>query len=279
MADLFTPRAAIERRITVARLVLSFFPLVALWLDPSEPQQYARFAGALLGAYVLYAIVTAGIAWASQAPIGRAWLIHSADVLVLSALLAAIDRPFYPLLPLLVYAFLSGSLRWQWQGTLWTGAALLAVCIAIGLYRLVATPALFELKVIVVRCVALVVIAFLTGRLGALEARTRRQMRQLATPPSVQATNTDAFVGPMLEWAGGVTGAARVLLVWEEPEEPWVELALWDGREHRRFRERPDAFDTLVAPEVNQHRLPPSAARVERRGLGGRVPKLERRAP
>ncbi len=251
MADLFTPRAAIERRITVARLFLSFFPLVALSLDPTEPQEYARFAGALLGAYLLYAIVTAGIARASQAPIGRAWLIHSVDMLVLSALLVVINRPFYPLLPLLVYAFLSGSLRWQWRGTLWTGIVLLAVCIAIGLYRMAESP-LFELKVLAVRCAAVVVIAILTGRLGALEARTRRQMRLLATPPSVQATNTDAFVGPMLAWAAGITRAPRVLLVWEESEEPWVEIALWDGQEHRRFRERPGAFDTLVAAELKE---------------------------
>lgn len=263
MGDVFTLRAAIERRITVARLVLSLFPLVALWLEPSEPQEYARFAVALLGVYVLYAIITAGIAWASEAPIGQAWLIHSGDVLVLSVMLAAIDRPLYPLLPLLVYAFLSGSLRWQWRGTLWTGVALLIVCIAVGLHRVVVNPATFDPNVVVLRSAALVVIAILTGRLGALEARTRRQMRQLATPPGALATNTDAFVGPMLAWAGGITGAPRVLLVWEEPEEPWVELALWDGNELRRSRERPDAVDALVAPELREadflHQRPASS--------------------
>ena len=83
----------------------------------------------MVTAYVLYSIVMAGLAWRSRAPLGRARLIHSADLLAVSGLLAAVDRPTYLVLPLLVYAFLSGSLRWQWRGTQWTGALLLVVTV------------------------------------------------------------------------------------------------------------------------------------------------------
>ena len=192
-------------------------------------------------------MVMAGLTWRSRAPLGRARLIHSADLLAVSGLLAAVDRPTYLVLPLLVYAFLSGSLRWQWRGTQWTGAVLLVVTVVIGLYRAFIDPALFQLEGVVVRCLALVAIAVLTGRLGALEARVRRQMRQLATPPDVEAMNTDELVGSMLEWAAGITGAPRMLLAWGEAKEPWLELVLWDRGEYRRMRERSDAFNPLVA--------------------------------
>jgi signal transduction histidine kinase len=85
-------------------------------------------------------------------------------------------------------------------------------------------------------------------------------MLEIATPPDIHARGADDPIGSMLEWAGRITGAARVLLVWEEQEEPSLELALWDGRECRRMRERPDAFNPLVAAEVERadflHRPP-----------------------
>ena len=241
------PRTATERRIAVGRLTLSVFTLLGLWLEPTEPQQYAGFARALVAAYVLYSMVMAGLTWRSRAPLGRARLIHSADLLAVSGLLAAVDRPTYLVLPLLVYAFLSGSLRWQWRGTQLTGALLLVVTVVIGLCRALTDPGLFQLEGIVVRCLALVAIAVLTGRLGALEARVRRQMQQLATPPDVEAMNTDELVGSMLEWAAGITGAPRMLLAWGEAKEPWLELVLWDRGEYRRMREPSDAFNPLVA--------------------------------
>ena len=231
----------------MGRLTLSVFTLLGLWLEPTEPQQYAGFARALVTAYVLYSMVMAALTWRSRAPLGRARLIHSADLLAVSGLLAAVDRPTYLVLPLLVYAFLSGSLRWQWRGTQWTGALLLVVTVVIGLYRAFMDPVLFQFAGIVVRCLALVAIAVLTGRLGALEARVRRQMQQLATPPDVEAMNTDELVGSMLEWAAGITGAPRMLLAWEEAKEPWLELVLWDRGEYRRMREPSDALNPLVA--------------------------------
>ena len=231
----------------MGRLTLAVFTLLGLWLEPTEPQQYAGFARALVTAYVLYSMVMAGLTWRSRAPLRRAWLIHSADLLAVSGLLAAVDRPTYLVLPLLVYAFLSGSLRWQWRGTQWTGALLLVLTVGIGLYRAFMDPALFQLEGIVVRCLALVAIAVLTGRLGALEARVRRQMQQLATPPDVEAMNTDELVGSMLAWAAGITGAPRMLLAWEEAKEPWLELVLWDRGEYRRMREPSDALNPLVA--------------------------------
>ena len=111
----------------------------------------------------------------------------------------------------------------------------------------------FQLQGVVVRCLALVAIGVLTGRLGALEARVRRQMRQLATPPDVEAMNTDELVGSMLEWAAGITGAPRMLLAWEEAKEPWLELVLWDRGKYRRMRERSDAFSPLVAAGLSKH--------------------------
>ena len=42
----------------MGRLTLSVFTLLALWLEPTEPQQYARFARSLVAGYVLYSMVT-----------------------------------------------------------------------------------------------------------------------------------------------------------------------------------------------------------------------------
>lgn len=246
----FSYSPGIERRIAVGRLALASLSLLGMWLDPTEPPRHESYVGALLSAYILYAVVGAGLAWRSAVPPRRVVLIHSGEVLVMSAVLLASAGPGYFLWPLLVFAFLSGSLRWQWRGTLWTGAPLLAASIGGGVYRAHDAAAPIDLTVLAIRCATLAVIAILIGRLGALEARARRQMREIATPPDLHGRGVDDPIGPMLEWAGRITGAARVLLVWEEPEEPSLELALWDGHECRRMQERPDAFDPLVAAEV-----------------------------
>ena len=155
---------------------------------------------------------------------------------------------------------------------------LLVVTVVIGLYRAFMDLWLFQFEGIVVRCLALVAIAVLTGRLGALEARVRRQMQQLATPPDVEAMNTDELVGSMLEWAAGITGAPRMLLAWEEAKEPWLELVLWDRGEYRRMREPSDAFNPLVADGLEHADfLHEGSVRLPRR-IPRRVPALDRRA-
>src|SRR5262245_32004441 len=100
-----------------------------MWLDPAEPPRHESYVGALLGAYILYAMVAAGFARRSAVPPRRVVLLQSVEVLVLSVMLLASEGPGYFLWPLLVFAFLSGSLRWQWRGTLWTGAPLLAASV------------------------------------------------------------------------------------------------------------------------------------------------------
>src|SRR5205823_8163253 len=65
--------------------------------------------------------------------------------------------------------------------------------------------------------------------------------------PTRRSSDLRVLVHDMLEHAAGILGAARVLMAWEEPEEPWLHLALWSRSTFHWTRESPATFAPLVA--------------------------------
>lgn len=245
----YAPRIRAERLIASGRVVLAAFSLLAVWLDPSTPARHAQTTYFLLLGYVVYALTVALVVWLASAPLVRLGLVtHVLDLLFFSLLTYLTEGPTSPFFAYFMFSIASATLRWQWRGAVWTAAAALVTLNGTGMYvdEVMGDPA-FEQNRFIIPSVYLAVTAALLGYLGAYEERRRREMSQLAAWPQVLAREPELPQPAMLESAARVLGAPRVVLAWEEPEEPWLHLALWCGGELRSWREAPETFDPAVA--------------------------------
>src|SRR5207244_1251972 len=86
----------------------------------------------------------------------------------------------------------------------------------------------------IVAVTAMVVAAVVAERARS-EQKSRNYAKELefvlASWPRVFAPDLFAVVQSLLERPAGVLGAPRVLVVWEEAEEPWLHLASWSRGE------------------------------------------------
>jgi signal transduction histidine kinase len=245
----YAPRIRAERLIASGRVVLAAFSLLAVWLDPSTPAQHAQTTYFLLLAYVGYALLVALVVWLTHVPLVRlGFVTHVVDLLVFSVLTYLTQGPTSPFFTYFMFSIVSATLRWQWRGALWTAAAALFTLIGIGLYAdEVLGDHAFEQNRFIIPGVYLAVTAGLLGYLGAFEERRRREMSDLAAWPQVSAREPELPQPETLASAARILGAPRVLVAWEEPEEPWLQLALWRDGSIRSWSEAPETFDPVVA--------------------------------
>jgi len=91
------------------------------------------------------------------------------------------------------------------------------------------------------------VVAVLLGYLGAHEQRLRGELGKLAAWPHTIPADLRALLQTMLERAADIFGATRMLLVWEETEEPVLHLATWTEDDFDYTR-RPHAGVATLTP-------------------------------
>src|SRR5438128_2953637 len=222
----FLPSYA-ERLIAAARLVLVASSLLAIWLDPHEPAEYAGLTSRLLSGYFLYALVVAALVWSwPTTPALLPRITHAFDLVAFSIFMYFTHGPTSPFFVYLVFALMCATLRWQWRGTLWTAVAALVVLTGLGLYAAgVRHDPEFELDSFIIRSVYLAVAATLLSYLGLSVQRQRSEMTELAEWPHVVPQQEMALVRDTLERAAEVIRVPRVLLAWEEGEELMLQLA------------------------------------------------------
>ncbi len=221
----FPRRIRAERLIAMGRLVLAVFSLLALWLDPSEPARFAQVATALLALYLVYAGGITAVAWLSfTPPRGFDVVTHASDLALFSLLIALTGGPTSPFFAYLTFSLVAATLRWGWRGVAWTA---LAALIAFGAIALHASRApTFALNRVIIRSAYLTVLAAMLGYAAAYESRLRAEIAGLAAWPRSQPAEQHDAVAQVLQGAARVLGVERVLLAWEDPDEPWVNLAL-----------------------------------------------------
>lgn len=248
----YAPRIRAERLIATSRVVLAAFSLLAVWLDPYMPPTHGGWTYHLLIAYEGFALIVAAIVWLSRGPLtGLGIVSHIFDLLLFSMLTYASEGPTSPFFTYFMFAIVAATLRWQWRGTLWTAVAALVLFNGIGIYGVetVGGPAFDESRFII-RSVYLGVMAGLLGYLGLYEARRRREMSALADWPRVPPDAPDIPSPRLLESAARILGAPRVVLSWEEPDEPWLRLACWtEGGGYQSWHEAPETYHPVV-PEA-----------------------------
>ena len=166
-----------ERLIASARVILSLSGLITLWLDPTQPPRYES-AYAFLAGYAVYSLALVALAWRN--PLPSRWgvgVIHGIDLIVFTILIALFEGPaISPFFVFFVFSLFSATLRWNWQGCLWTAGAAIAAFAIVGLH---------EKEFVADEIVYLSVVAVVLAYMGAYEQQRRRQISALgAGPPS-----------------------------------------------------------------------------------------------
>ncbi len=142
----YSPQTRRDRLIAGARFALACFSLLAVRLDPTDPDRHGRVLLALFAAYALYAAVVVGLTWRSGKPLGYARVRHLTDLVIVSLSLYLSQGTASPFVPLFVFALLAGGLRWQWRGSFWTAVGVLAVFGGMGSYAAVTADPAFALN-------------------------------------------------------------------------------------------------------------------------------------
>jgi len=240
-------RAQSERTIAVARIALAATALLAVWMDPAEPERYADLTFTLYWVYIIYSVVLGlwTIRWegGDRLPL----VTHGIDIIAFSLFQYLTLGPSSPFFMYFVFSTFCGAIRWGWRGTLATGATVVAAYLAMVVsinQRLVFEG--FELNRFLVRLAYLVVSTGMLVYLGRYEARLRLEIERLARWPAPIGPDVNMAIGRILEYAGRLMQARSVLVLWEVRDAPGLHEAMWaDGTTTRRHH-RPGAMPVLA---------------------------------
>src|SRR5215470_3300442 len=237
-----------ERLISAGRVVLAACALIAVAATPRQAMQTdQRVDYLLLGLYALYALGIAVAVWRATRPLLRTRLAtHFIDLIVFAVMYASEQHVASGFFVFFVFSLLSATMRWQWRGTLLTAITAFGIALAAGLYQ-ASMPEPFEANRLLIRGLYLAVVAVLLGYLGVYDLRLRREMSRLASWSTPLPDNVEGMIREVLVRIADALAAPRVLLVWEEREEPWLNIALWSQQRVKFTREAPTPLAPLTA--------------------------------
>jgi signal transduction histidine kinase len=95
-------------------------------------------------------------------------------------------------------------------------------------------------------------VAALLAYLGSYQFKLQREIGNLAAWPRRLSPQEPQALEESLRYASTVLEVPRVVLVWEEGDEPGLRMAVRSGQSFTITRERPDAFGTLVAETLRR---------------------------
>jgi signal transduction histidine kinase len=221
----YIPHARAERLIAAGRFVLAASSLVAVYLEPSTPARYQRPTYGLLLIYTLYALALVVVASRSAIAPAR-WRVvsHALDLVLFSIFVYLTEGPASPFFLYFVFSLFCATLRFSWRGILATGLSAMAIYGTMAAVAAMRDPE-FEASRVLIREAYLGVIAALLVYLGVYHQRSRRELASLAAWPRELKGNLEAVLRATLAHAAYVVSARRVVLLWEDSEEPWIHSA------------------------------------------------------
>jgi len=250
----YSQRSRTERRIAVARMMLAAFSLFAVWLDPGEGGHHSKHTYALVAGFAVYSVVVALLVPRASDYLSRLQIVvHVIDIAVFSAFIYLTEGTTSLFFVYFVFALITATLRWQWRGTVVTAAVTLVAFLAFGVVSgpLQHDPD-FDRGRLLIGIVYLAVAAWLLAFLGMHEARLRKELDQLAGWSRDAGPDAD-LGGTHTRWlaqAADTMGVRRAVFAWEDEEEPWLQIALWEDGHTTLSRAAPAEFSPLVAADL-----------------------------
>lgn len=255
-------RVRSDRVIASGRLVISFFVLGAVWLDPSEPARMREVTYALL---ILYAAASALLfhahrlgALSPRRPGPPAQLadlaIHILEMGLFGFLLYATSPVTGPYFPLFTFSIVAAAFRWGWKGALWTSVVVLVLLILSAAAHLDPARAEdLEIDRLLIRCAHVVVIGGMLTYFAFHRQRSEGELLRLGSwePAPSDLTALPDYLASCARHAADVLAASRVVLVAQERDEPWATCVRTEGGAERRDRLAP-ADQEALAPEAGE---------------------------
>lgn len=250
----YSPRNRAERVISAGRLFMAVLLTIAVMVDPPQPAVYHPLLLVLTFGYLAYSGGLTILTWTRQVTTRAVPIVtHIIDLLLFAVFLLFTDGADSPFFPYLIFVTICGAIRWHGKGALLTGAASLGLYVAttLGSGLFLATGDVHAGQ-FMARCTQLALVAVLLGYLGSYQFRLQREIESLAAWPRRLSTQEPQALEEAMRYAATVLKAPRVVLVWEEGEEPGLRMAVRSGEQFAISRERPDAFGTLVAETLQR---------------------------
>lgn len=241
-------QARVETLIARGRLVLAVFVLLALQVDPRGGANPA-LASTLGVIYLAYALGLLGLTYFPLVTSAR-WpsATHAVDLALFASYLFAAGGFSPPFAAWFVFMLMAATLRWGWRGAISTGSLGLILFIALGARAGDVRPG--AVGDYLTLAMFLVVLTVLVGLVGAYEDWRGHQIARLAAWSAPDPAQPTKLAAEMLAQAAVVLEVSRTMLVWEEADEPWTEVAVWEDGRTERYREPPGTFGEIVPTQV-----------------------------
>jgi hypothetical protein len=247
-ADIFNAPA--ERVIAQGRLLLCALATLAVQVAPTHPIQYAEVAELILWVYFAFAAILVALTrYRFLTPTMRG-LVHFVDVVMISELLFFTEGPSSPFFVFFTFALLAAMLRWQWQVVIATAAALMGVLFIVRITG-VAIAANNDLNAAIIRGAYLIAAGGMLAYVSTFYRRSRERFAILAPWPVRKAGEASIpSIQQLLAHSASVLEAPRILAIWEEAEEPYVNLTFWREGTYQEARRAAGTFGSLVNPAL-----------------------------
>jgi len=239
--------------ISTSRLALSLLTFIAIYIDPIE-SNYPIYAYAVSGTYTLYAALTYVLYRRGRA--SKRWNVFAyfLDFTFSSAVVFLTGGASSPLSMLLAFPLLVATLYWNWRGAVTTCVLLIAFLTILSLADDgTLTGDHDEINRFVIRGAFLLVAGLMLGHIGAFRERSLERLAALASwPPEIATTGEFPRLEHSLAHAASVMRAHRVLVLWEQGDEPFLFTSIWSRGQCDNIREAPGKYGEFVAAELMQ---------------------------
>lgn len=223
--------------------MLALFALAVVWLDPDVGMPQWQMLP-IAAAFTVYAVVLVLLGWRVPMLAARGRLpVHVIDFLLFSAFIALTHASVSPFFIFFLFSLLSALVRFGVRGMLLTAAAAIATYIAMAM---IDEGIRSDPGYLIMRVTSLSVATLLLAYVGAYHERVRQELTKLAAWPMVGSEQTDVATRETLQLARDLMSVPRIVLAWEEEEEPWVMVATLAGEQFSVSREPPGFFESVI---------------------------------